>query len=246
VSFCFNLTKLIKLAPFTMLRTLSRSFLRSQSSVFARGASVAAFERLYSSSIPALEGVFNKIACVGTGKMAQAMLEPLVKQGVQPSDQITIYDVNPSVMEDVASKYGLKTAPSIPELVKGADLIMLCVKPQNLTEGFWNEMHKGGIDHDTIALSIIAGKSISIFENAGFEKVVRSMPNTPAMIGEGMTVWSCTTNLTADERKCVREILSSCGKSVSQTLFNGWWRRTDVQGTGSTVSLCTFSHHATS
>jgi len=68
--------------------------------------------------------------------------------------------------------------------------------------------------NNPIALSIIAGKAINVFYDGGFTKIVRSMPNTPATIGQGMTVWSCTENLTVEERKKIRDILSTCGKSM--------------------------------
>jgi pyrroline-5-carboxylate reductase len=96
----------------------------------------------------------------------------------------------------------------------GADLVICCVKPQNLTEGFFNECLKANLRDDSIFLSVIAGKTIDTFRQGGFERIVRSMPNTPASIGQGMTVWSCTDNLTTSERKKIKGILSSFGKSV--------------------------------
>jgi pyrroline-5-carboxylate reductase len=159
--------------------------------------------------------VFGKIAFIGTGKMAQALIHPLIEKGVQPASQIQVFDVSESAMRHMESAYpGVQTANSIPELVKGADLVLCAVKPQNLTESFFKECRKGQPTDESIFLSIIAGKKASTFEEGGFSKIVRSMPNTPATIGQGMTVWSCTPNLTADERKKIRSILGSTGKSM--------------------------------
>lgn len=204
-----------------MFRLVTNSSVSRNSSLlfFARRVSVA---RVSLSTAAASEqpkvieghGVFEKIACIGTGKMAEAIIKPLVEKGVQPPDKFHVFDVSEKSMEDANEKFGVQTAPSIPELLNDADLVLCCVKPQNLTPAFFNEMRKGKIKNDSILLSIVAGKAQDVFLEAGFAKIVRSMPNTPAMIGQGMTVWSCTPNLTQDERKKIRTILSSCGKSV--------------------------------
>jgi len=177
--------------------------------------------RLHFSSTASLRGgagVFDKIACIGTGKMAEAILQPMIEQGVQPASDVYIFDASPQTMDKAAEKFGVNKSMSIPELVDGADLVLCCVKPQNLTDGFFDELTKGNPSKDTILLSIIAGKAVEVFRRGGFSKIVRSMPNTPAMIGQGMTVWSCTPNLSADERKKIRDVLSSCGKSVRLAL----------------------------
>lgn len=159
------------------------------------------------------------MACIGTGKMAQAMIQPLIAKGVQPADQIAVFDVRGDYMQDVATQYpGVRTANSIPELVASADLVVCAVKPQNITADFLAECRKGMEANpradETILLSVIAGKPSRAFLPGGFSRIVRSMPNTPATIGQGMTVWSCTPNLTAAERQSMRTILSSTGKSV--------------------------------
>lgn len=150
--------------------------------------------------------------------MAQAVIEPMIKQGVQPADRFAIYDASPKTMEEVAAKHGCLVADSIPDLVDGADLVICAVKPQNLTQRFFEELRKGEPNENAIFLSVIAGKTISVFEEGGFHKIVRSMPNTPAQIGQGMTVWSCTPNITTEERKKIRTVLSSCGKSVREVV----------------------------
>jgi pyrroline-5-carboxylate reductase len=162
-------------------------------------------------------GVFDKIACIGTGKMAQAIIDPLIRTGLQPAHLISIYDVSNTTMTAVQKKYGVQTSESVGALVKGADLILCAVKPQNLTAAFFAELHKGhNVRDDAILLSVVAGKPISVFQGPSglFQKVVRSMPNTPAQVGQGMTVWSCTDTLTAADRQKIESMLSSCGKSM--------------------------------
>lgn len=158
--------------------------------------------------------VFSKIACIGTGMMCQAVVQPMIENNLQPATNFTMFDVNWKMLETVADKFpGIQTASSIPEAVNDADLILVAVKPQNLTDSFFAEFHQAQKER-SILLSVIAGKSMDVFLDAGFRKVVRSMPNTPATIGEGMTVWSATNNLDLKERAKIDKMLSSCGASV--------------------------------
>ena len=162
-------------------------------------------------------GVFDKISFIGCGMIAQAIMEPMISQGIQPASNVMVYDVNVSTMQQLEQAHGVKSAESIESLVYDSDLIICAVKPQNLTDGFFAEVRKGILANpkDSIFLSVIAGKTMDVFQQgSGCRKIVRSMPNTPATIGQGMTVWSATPNLTVDERKKIRAVLSSCGKSV--------------------------------
>lgn len=163
------------------------------------------------------EGVFDKIAFIGSGMMAQAVVEPMIQQRIQPAQKIMVFDVNFSTMQELSDEHGVLCAESMEELVDDSDLIVCAVKPQNLTDAFFAEIRKGTqrSTKDPIFLSIIAGKAMDVFQQgSGCSKIVRSMPNTPATIGQGMTVWSATANLTVEERKKIRQVLSSCGKSV--------------------------------
>lgn len=159
-------------------------------------------------------GIYDKIAFCGAGKMAQAMLAPLITTGLQPAHKISIYDVSNSTMDNLASKYeGLETANSLSDLVQDADLLICAVKPQNLDEAFFAQVAPTPNDTTTL-LSVVAGKPTKAFLDGGFNKVARSMPNTPAQIGRGMTVWTSTPNITAEERTKIKKILSSFGKSI--------------------------------
>ena len=159
-------------------------------------------------------GGFHKIACIGTGKMAQAVLRPMINTGLQPPEKVSVFDVSMNTMEQVHTDLGVQISENIHDCMDGADLVICAVKPQNLTPAFWNECLKANLRDDCIFLSVIAGKTINTFRAGGFEKIVRSMPNTPAAIGQGMTVWACTENLSTVERKKIKNILSSFGKSV--------------------------------
>jgi pyrroline-5-carboxylate reductase len=166
-------------------------------------------------STEAGSGLYDKIAFIGTGKMAQAMLSPLIKNGYQPEEKIAVYDVSTKSVKAVKKQFpNLQTANSIEELVTDADLIVCAVKPQNINAAFWAQFPKNLRD-DATFLSILAGIPIETFEPSGVKKLVRSMPNTPATIGQGITVWCCTPELTSEERDQVKQVLNTFGKSVS-------------------------------
>ncbi len=77
------------------------------------------------------------------------------------------------------------------------------------------KLEGGNVRDDAILLSVVAGTPIQNFiDGSSVQKVARSMPNTPAQIGAGVTVWSCTENINADERKKINSVLNSFGKTV--------------------------------
>jgi len=171
-------------------------------------------------------GIFDKITFIGTGKMAEAMIDPLITNGYQPANKVSIYDVSNKSMEKMESKFpGIQKAESIGEAVHEAECIVLAVKPQNINESFWGAFPSSqtgvGKDdsgfrlrEDATLLSILAGTPSKDFAPSGISKIVRSMPNTPSMIGQGMTVWSCTPCLTSCDRKSVSKLLNTMGKSI--------------------------------
>jgi pyrroline-5-carboxylate reductase len=164
-------------------------------------------------------GMFDKMAFIGTGKMAQAMINPLIKNGHQPEDKIAVYDVSTAAMKSMKKKFpNIQTAKTIAEVVTGADMIVCAVKPQNINASFFEQFPKD-IREDATMLSILAGTPIRDFEPSGIKKIVRSMPNTPAMIQQGVTVWCCTPNINSQERDCVKEMLDTFGKTVCSTIL---------------------------
>lgn len=176
--------------------------------VRARNAAFVAPLRFFSTSDG---GLYSKIAFIGAGKMAQACISPLISSGLQPASKISVFDVSTSTLAKVQKEYGIQTAQTLGELVEDADIIICAVKPQNLTPQFFAET---SANPNATLLSVVAGKPIKAFRDGGFQKVARSMPNTPAQIGRGMTVWSCTENISTTERDKIQKILGAMGKTV--------------------------------
>ncbi|KAL7525706.1 hypothetical protein ACHAWF_001477 [Thalassiosira exigua] len=177
--------------------------------------------RAGSSSTPHAPDIFDKITFIGTGKMSQAMLAPLIERNLQSPPSITAYDVSDAALARVEELFpGVRTAASIPEAIADASLIVYGVKPQNVAK-VHGEIRRakaersGSVRDDAILLSVVAGKPIRDFvEGSSVTRVARSMPNTPAQIGAGVTVWSCTQNVDANDRKRINQVLDSFGKTV--------------------------------
>ncbi len=141
---------------------------------------------------------------------------PLVETNLQPAEHINVYDVHVPTMKRIRDEYDgkINTSESISDAIQNSDLIVLAVKPQNVCK-VYEEIRKSNIRSDATLLSVIAGKPIESFlKGTGIQKIARSMPNTPAMIGKGMTVWCCTSNIHAEEREKINEVLQSFGKSI--------------------------------
>jgi hypothetical protein len=163
---------------------------------------------------------YNKIAFLGAGKMAQAILNPVIQTGLQPADQVTIFDKHDGTVDQVLQDNpGVKAVSSIPDLVEDADLVICAVKPQNINNDLLGEICQSpNRPNYATFLSVIAGVPLAAYYPTGYGKLVRTMPNTPAMIGRGMTVWCCTPNLTVDERDRISSVLDCLGESVSTFL----------------------------
>lgn len=150
--------------------------------------------------------------------MCQAMITPLIEKKIQPPGRFMVYDVNLPVLDRIRSIHpDIAIAATMPDCVQDADLVLCAVKPQNLTPDFREQLLQTN-NSNAILLSVIAGKSLATLRSdTGFVKVVRSMPNTPATISAGMTVFATTHNLTTSERTQIERVLSGCGETVRES-----------------------------
>ena len=159
-----------------------------------------------------------KFAFVGAGKMAEAMLAPLATTEILGAlPEITFYDVSCAVAQRVATKYpAAARAKTLEACVAGADVVVLCTKPQNC-DAVFDQLKPLVADADPVLLSILAGVPMHrYYDGLGLNKIARSMPNTPGQIGAGVTVW--TKNAAAafsdDEVVLCREALKAMGTEI--------------------------------
>lgn len=153
-----------------------------------------------------------KIGFIGTGNMAQAMLNGFLNNSEIRSKNIFIYDLDEELVNRLEQKYMLTKVKDKKELVISCDVVILSVK-SNIYPMIINEIKKD-INFNKIVISITPGFSIEELKSYFGKdvKIVRTMPNTPAMVGEGMTAYSIDETLNTVEEKTVRNILKSFGK----------------------------------
>jgi pyrroline-5-carboxylate reductase len=154
-----------------------------------------------------------KIAFVGGGKMGEAIIAALLDKWLCKPADITVSDISDSRRQYLKKKYRIAVTVDNKEAIKDKNIIVLAVKPQNIKEVTGDL--KGHLKPEQLILSIAAGVKIStISQGTGHRKVVRSMPNTPAQIGFGMSGWTATKEVNAAQKKSARTILSAMGKEI--------------------------------
>jgi pyrroline-5-carboxylate reductase len=173
------------------------------------------------------------IAVIGSGVMAGAMIGALLKNQELPPEQITASDPYPEQRELVKSKYGINVTSDNQEAVKDAEIVLLAVKPQVIQEVFFSL--KGKIPSKGLVFSIVAGMPISTLQKGLSHKaVIRAMPNTPAQISAGMTVWTASSEVSESQRDQARVILEAMGKELFVGHEDALNMATAVSGTGPT------------
>jgi pyrroline-5-carboxylate reductase len=175
----------------------------------------------------------KQIAVIGSGNMAGAMIGALLRKKEINPDQITASDPNLEQRELVKNKYGIQVTEENLLAAKGADIVILAVKPQVLPDVFSNL--KGKIATNSLVFSIVAGMPISTIQRGlSHKSVIRSMPNTPAQISAGMTVWTDSDSVTDTQREEARTILEAMGKQLYVEKEDALNMATAVSGTGPT------------
>jgi pyrroline-5-carboxylate reductase len=144
------------------------------------------------------------------GRMAEAIINSLISTRKQCPSSIFVHDINDSRLQYLKTKYGIQMCVDPNDAVDASEICILAVKPQHV-EAAGSSLHtppKG------VVLSIVAGCSIEALSDTFKTKsIVRSMPNTPAMVLEGMTVWTATKNVPEALLDRVRSLLRSIGKT---------------------------------
>ena len=155
-----------------------------------------------------------KLGIIGTGNMGSSILKGVTSSNFLENKNITIFDLNKEKIEELSKEYGVKKSENENELAKESDILILSVKP-NIVPKVLDKI-KDDLSEKTIVLSIAAGISIDFIENiiGTDKKVIRTMPNTPAQVMEGMTAVSFNQNIQENEKSIIFKLLNSFGKSI--------------------------------
>lgn len=153
----------------------------------------------------------KEICVIGSGNMGGAIIGGIISSGVAEAANVTVSDINESIMRPLKNKYKINTTTDNKKAAEKANVLILAIKPAYL-DGVLEEI-SGVIRSDTLVVSIVAGRSIAYIEGllGSDRKIIRTMPNTPALVGAGISALCPNGNVTAGELKNVVEIFSSLG-----------------------------------
>lgn len=153
-----------------------------------------------------------RISFIGGGVMGEAMIKSVLAKGVAAPADITVSDVSQSRRDTMNERYSVKTTASNREAADGAEAVVLAVKPQDLSKVLGEVK---GLSPQQLVLSIVAGATLdSLRQGLDHPCLVRAMPNMPAQIGEGMTVWTATGEVNQQQREKAQSILAALGEEL--------------------------------
>ncbi len=152
-----------------------------------------------------------KIGFIGLGNMAKAMISGMLAKGIAKPEEIIGSARTDKTREDVREKYGIQIVKDNAEAAALADVVILAVKPQMFGEVI--PQIKDSVKENALVISIAAGRTIAQIEEAFGKtlKVVRCMPNTPAMVGEGCSGVCRNENVSDEEMEKCMELMRSFG-----------------------------------
>ncbi len=155
----------------------------------------------------------GKIAFVGAGRMASAMVDGLLAKNPADRSRIACYSASGTSAAALSARTGIPQALDLPELLQEADLVVIAFKPQHLAAA---DSRLAELTAGKLVLSVLAAKTIehleAVFPQA--RAIVRTMPNTPSAIGAGITGWCTRTPLTEADRVLVLGLLGAIGQAI--------------------------------
>jgi pyrroline-5-carboxylate reductase len=161
-----------------------------------------------------LHSHIRKLALIGAGKLGEGLLSGILGSQLVPVGRVEATVAHQPRADYLRGKYGIKAHTNNVQAVSGADLVLICLKPQQV-KGFLQEV-KRKLGKDVVIISAAASVTTSLIEREMGRpvRVVRAMPNTPCLIRQGMTALAAGRHATEDDMRLAREIFSSMGRSV--------------------------------
>jgi pyrroline-5-carboxylate reductase len=151
------------------------------------------------------------IAFIGGGNMASAIVGGLVRQGL-PAAQIEVVEPFAEARDKLKAQFGIAAHETASAALRRAGLVVWAVKPQTFKEAAAQAApHTASALHLSVAAGI---RSDSIAAWLGIQRVVRSMPNTPALVGKGMTALFARPGVSADDKAWIEQVIATTGESL--------------------------------
>ena len=154
-----------------------------------------------------------KLSFIGGGAMAEAIIRGVLDKGIAPASDIAVGEAVEQRCQWWRQNHGVSATTDNLEAAQSGDLVVLAIKPQNLPDVM--DQLGGRLESRQAALSIIAGAKMStITKGLKHSAVIRVMPNTPAQIGEGISMWTCSPNVNGQMREQAQAVLSTMGPHI--------------------------------
>jgi pyrroline-5-carboxylate reductase len=173
------------------------------------------------------------IATVGSGVMAEAMIAGLLRGELVSPDQIVASHPRAERRDHLRAEYGIRVVGDNRDAINGADVVLLGIKPQML--GKVGREIGPALQRGQVVLSVLAGATTTaLVGTLGHDQVIRAMPNTPARLGKGVTVWYATPATTEEQRAQAAALLGALGTQLEVDDEKMVAMATAVSGTGPT------------
>ena len=173
------------------------------------------------------------LAFIGSGAMAEAMIKGILNNGLTDPQRIIASGPRPERGRELEERYGVRSTTDNKEAAQAGDIVVLSVKPQVLP--FVLDDLRSLIRSHQLVFSIVAGAGTeTIARGLQHGAIVRVMPNTPAQMGQGMSVWTGTPEVTEEQRTQAKAILQALGKEIYVEDEDALDMATAVSGTGPT------------
>ncbi len=173
------------------------------------------------------------IATVGSGVMAEAMIAGLLRGELVDPAQVVASHPRSERRDHLEREYGIRVVSDNVAAIDGADVVLFAIKPQML--GRVGREIGPHLRRGQLVLSVIAGATTAALTGTlGHDQVIRAMPNTPARLGKGMTVWYPTPETTPEQREQAATLLGALGKELEVDDEKFVAMATAVSGTGPT------------
>jgi len=156
----------------------------------------------------------KKLALIGTGKLGEGLLSAMLQSQVIPTGRVECTVAHQPRADYLSAKYGVKAHTNNSQAVKGASLVLIALKPQQV-KGVLHEVRKA-LSHNALVVSAAASVTTALIERelGRPARVVRAMPNTPCLIRQGMTALAAGKHATAHDLDVAQNIFGAMGRTV--------------------------------
>jgi pyrroline-5-carboxylate reductase len=156
-----------------------------------------------------------KLGVIGCGKMGTALIGGAIRAGVVAAADVTGCDPYEKSRESFAKGTGAKVSADIADVAVACDVLLLCTKPNDVATAL-KDASRSAAGQSRLVISIAAGVTLSALESAAAEnfRIIRAMPNTPALVGHGAAGYCLGSRATADDAKAAQSLLGAVGIAV--------------------------------